>query len=254
MIKYYKNFILEKSISDIKSKKFDTVLQNLEDIKETKKLISEIILELQENLSNIKQIKFDKYDEDNNKLYLSVKYDDKIRHYISNLQDILENSENLECFSSYFNLVYPDGEEKSFYIDIEIEKNNLNRIHVPDGLPFILKGIGFGKKIYLNLIKKYNYLSSNYLDRSMDSLYVWNSIRKEKDIYTFIFNQKILSIDSNLEFNKIEDILLEYYKNLTTEDIILDDDFQDKYIKEMRKSNKISWLLDYYLKQDEKVK
>jgi len=240
MIKYYKDFLLEKSISNDRAKRYDTVLQNLDKTKETKSFIIETIFTLQEELSSLKEIKFHKYDEDSNIIYLSVRYNSKIKHLIEDIEYILSKSENLE--ETYHKYVYPDGEEKSFYPEIEIEKNNFNRIHIPDGLPFILKNIGFGKKIYINLIKKYNYLSSNYLDRSMDSLYVWNSIRKEKNIYTFIFNQKILCINPDLDFHIIEDILLKYYNTLSDEHILIDDDFKEKYRKQILKST----IVDIY--------
>lgn len=242
MIRNYKKFLLEFSISDDRVKKFDTVLRNIEDVKKTKLYIDELILELKNEFSNLNKIKFSIDGETTDKIHLTTKYNANIDDIIRKLKIILEESEELS--ENFFNNIYPDGEEKDFYIEVEIEKNNLNRIHVPLGLPYILKGIGIGKKIYKSLIKQYKYLSSNYLDRSMESLYVWNSIRKESDIYTFIFNEKILCIDDNLTFEEYENILLKYYKGLSDEHIIWDDDFKDKWIKNII-SSKLRKIYEY---------
>ncbi len=139
---------------------------------------------------------------------------------------------------------------KIFILEVSVMELKLNRVHIPIGLPFILKGIGLGKKIYINLIKKYKFLSSTYLDRSMDAVYVWNSIRKEKDIYTFIFNKKILCITNELDFEKIENLLIKFFENITDEHIILDDDFKDKYVKQIIKSKKINYIYDYEILQN----
>jgi hypothetical protein len=248
MIRNYNNFLLEMAISDDKAKKYDTVLRELSNIKKTKLYVDELILELKNEFSNISKIKFIEDEENINKLYLTTKYNANIDDIIRKLKNILDESEDFS--ENYFKNIYPDGVEKDFYVEIKIEKNNLNRIHIPLGLPYILKGIGLGKKIYISLIKKYKYLSSNYLDRSMESIYVWNSIRKEKDIYTFIFNEKILSLSNNIDFEEAENLLVEFFKNIIDEHIILDDDFKDKYIKQIISSKKIRDIYEYELNQE----
>jgi len=247
MIRNFNNFLLEMAISDDKVKKYDTVLRDLSNIKKTKLYVDELILDLKHDFSNITNIKFTE-EVNGEKLYLTTKYNANIDDGIRKLKNILEESEDLS--ENYFRIIYPDGDEKDFYVEIEIEKSNLNRIHVPIGLPYIVKGIGLGKKIYISLIKKYKHLSSNYLDRSMESIYIWNSIRKEKDIYTFIFNQKIMSVSNNVDFDEVENLLLNFFDNIIDDHIILDDDFKDKYIKQIIKSNKISQIYDYELKQN----
>lgn len=246
MIRNYNNFLLEMLISDENVKKYDNVLRNLSDIKKTKEYIEELILNLKNEFSNLKNIKFS-VEETKNKIFLEPKYNANIDDIIRKLKNILEESEDLS--ENYFRYVYPDTEEKDFYVEIEIEKDNLNRIHIPIGLPSIIKGIGLGKKIYINLIKKYKYISSNYLDRSMESIYVWNSVRKETNIYTFIFNEKIISITNKIDFEDIEKILIEFFKNIVDEHIILDDDFKDKYLKKIIKSKNLSKIYEHELKQ-----
>ena len=84
----------------------------------------------------------------------------------------------------------------------------------------------------------------------MESIYVWNSIRKEKDIYTFIFNEKILCLSNNIDFEEAENLLVEFFKNIIDEHIILDDDFKDKYIKQIITLKKIRSIYEYELNQD----
>jgi len=244
IIKRYNNWINEKSIADKEIEKHNTILKNITDYKIVCKYIDEIILELKDSLSGVSTIKFDEIDNDNNKLYFEIEYNADSEYCIKKLRKVLSESEGLEVYDKYFSLIYPDGEEKSFYVEIEIEKNHLNRVHVPVGLPYILKGLGLGKKIYKSLIYKYSYLSTNVLDRSMDAVFVWDSLRKDKEIYTFVRFQSVLCVSPELEYDKIEDLLVNFYNNLTDEDIILDDDFQEKYLKKIRNSNKISYLLD----------
>lgn len=243
MIRSFNKYLLEMSISDDSSNKYDTVLRELSDIKKTKNYIDDLIFELTDEFSNLNNIKFHE-EETNHKFYLTPKYNANIEDIIRKLKNIVDESDGL-----YFKNVYPDGEKKDFFPEIEIEKDNLNRVHIPVGLPFILKGIGLGKKLYISLIEKYGFLSSTYLDRSMDAVYVWNSIRKEKNIYTFIFNKKILCLTDKLDFEKIENVLMDFFKNINDEHIILDDDFKDKYLKKIIKSNKISYIYDYEIKQ-----
>ena len=79
----------------------------------------------------------------------------------------------------------------------------------------------------------------------MDSLFVWNSLRKDKEIYTFVRDESILCISPELKFEEIEDLLVVFFSNINTTEIILDDDFKDKYLPNVRESSKISHLLTY---------
>ena len=249
MIKKYNNYILnEMSINDETVKKYKNVLQHLSDYKSTSIYINELILKLKDSISN-NELKINRYDEDNIYLIYKIQYSPNTNYYIKQIEEILNDSENLEVYNKYFSIVYPDSNKLKFEIEIYIEKNNLNRIHVPYGLPYILKGMGIGKRIYKILINQLGYISSNYLDRTIESLYVWDSIRKEKDIYTFINGENIISTSINLSFNDIEKILTDFYKNINDQYIIMDDDFKDKYNREILKSTTLNIIFTYEINQ-----
>lgn len=250
MIKKYNNYIInEMSINDESVKKYKNVLQHLSDYKKTSDYINELILKLKDSISN-NILKIIKSDDDNNYYLYKLKFTPTSEYIINQLKEILSDSENLDIYDKYFKIIYPDNNEIDFNIEIEIEKNNLNRIHIPIGLPYILKGLGLGKKIYKLIIFELGYISSTYNDRTIESLYVWNSIRKDKDIFTFICGEKIISLSPNLSFNDIELILYSFYKNITDEYIILDDDFKNKYNREILKSKQLNNIFKYEINQE----
>lgn len=244
----YNNYILkEMSINDDIIKKYDNALKNIQDYKLTSSYMNDIILNLKNEI--VDDIKIKKYSDDSTYLIYKIKYNKKCEDYIEILNDILLNSENTEVYDNYLSLIFADKNNVGFNTEIEIEKNNMNRIHVPIGLPYILKGIGIGKKIYKLLIYELGYITSHYKDRTIDSLYVWDSIRKDKEIYTFIKNESIIGISPKLNFSEIEKILSKFYKNITDEVIIMDDDFKDTYNKEIVKSETLDRILNLEVRQ-----
>jgi len=249
MIIKYNNYLLnEMSINDETVKKYKTVLQHLSDYKNTSNYINNLILKLKDSIvNNILKIKL--YDEDNTYKIYKLQYSPDTNYYIKQLEEILSDSEELEVYDKYYSIVYPDGNKLKFEIEIDIEKNNLNRIHVPVSLPYILKGIGLGKKTYKTLIYDIGYISSNYNDRSIESLYVWDSIRKDAEIFTFICDEKIISISPKLDFKEIENILSKFFNNLIDQKIILDDDFKKQYNIEILKSSKLNTIFTYEINQ-----
>jgi len=245
----YNNFILnEMSINDNSLKRYKNVLQNLSDYKSTSNFINDLIIRLKNNISD-DGVEIEKYDEDDiYKLYRII-YNPKAKSIIDQLEYILFKSKDKNIYDTYFHLIYPDNNKFKFNVEIDIEKNKMNRIHVPVGLPYILKGIGIGKTVYKLLITELGYISSFYNDRTMESLYVWNSIRKDNEVYTFIKDENIISISPKLEFEKMVDLLDNFFKNLKDEIVILDNDFKDKYNKDILKSKKLYPILNYEINQ-----
>jgi hypothetical protein len=202
------------------------------------------ILELKNDIIS-NTIKFKKFEYDNNKIYTKITYTQKSEFLIDELISILNESEGLDVYDKYFSILYPDSNEINFSTEIDIEENYLNRIHIPIGLPYILKGIGLGKKIYKSLLQDIGYISTSRLDRTLDAIFVWDSLRKDIDIYTFINGENVLCIDSTKDYDYIIKILEKFYKILNEDIIILDDDFKKKY-KEFYISH-LKYLLKYEL-------
>jgi hypothetical protein len=244
IVKKYQDYIKESAIGKEELEKYKTILNNIEDYKMVSDYIQKLIVELRENISSLEKIDFECESDD--KLYLYIKYYSINSEYtISKLKNILDEAEGKDVYHKYFSLIYPDDNYVEFYPEIEIEIEHLNRIHIPIGLPYILKGCHLGFKIYKSLIYKLGYISTNMLDRSMDALFVWDSLRKDQEIYTFVRGENVLCISPELKFEQIEDLLVQFFSNLNTTEIILDDDFKTKYLPDVRKSSKISYLLNY---------
>lgn len=150
-----------------------------------------------------------------------IGYTKNIDFKLIRLKDLIqriEDEEIQEDFRDLYNNILPD---------INIEKENFNRIHIIEGLPEGLKGIDLGYKIYKALLKKFNYLSSDSRDVSYSAKGVWNKLRKDTDYYTFLKDKKVLCVEINYKeiFKLLEKF---YYKNILNSDnsnILLDPDF-----------------------------
>jgi len=241
MIKTKFKLFKEMSISDDRILNSENIFSNIKDYKTVSKYLIDKIIELKNKVLDIDKVKFTKIRQDNSLRY--VKYPDNIIPLISDIENVISNSKNTEVYDKYFSIVYPDSNEYSFYIEIQIELNYLNRIHIPIGLPYILKGLGLGKKIYKSLISELGYISTSRLDRTLDAVFVWDSLRKDSDIFTFINGENVLCIDINKKYEEIL-LLLEKFYSILNDTILLDDDFKSKY-KKFYKSE-----LNYLLKHD----
>lgn len=247
----YQDYLNEMAISDEEIAKHDTFIRNITDIKNN-------IKELNINIDNLKTIitndiiRLKKEDEDDSKIYYKIIYPKKAYNIFIDFQDILVQSEDIdnELYRKYFNIIYPNGEEIDLDTEIEIEKNNFNRIHIPIGLPKIIQGIGIGKKIYLTLINKLKYISTTKLDRSLDAIFIWDSLRKDNTIYSFIKKEQMLCIDINYDYDSIIDLLLEFFKyeiedlknDINNHQHIIDSDFKEKYFSQILKTD-IKYLI-----------
>ena len=125
------------------------------------------------------------------------------------------------------NKIFQDG-YRDLFLDIEIHKENLNKIDVLNGLPNFMKILGLGKKIYKKLIKDFNYISSFYgYNPSIDSDLVWNSVLDDNEVYSFINDNNIISFWNEYEYDEIIEKLKEFYK--IPGEMFFDDDFLKKY-------------------------
>jgi len=131
-------------------------------------------------------------------------YGKEIDYKLNMLKNLIENikDEDLqEEFKDMFNM---------FFVDIRIDKNNFNQIHIPVGIPTELRGVGVGYKIYKSILKKLNYISSD--SNGVVTFYaknVWNKLRQDKEIYTFLLDKKVMCV--NVEYKDIIKLLEKYY-------------------------------------------
>ncbi len=154
-------------------------------------------------------------------------YTIKYTHEINKLLDRLVKLVKLSNNEEYLDKLYGGGYNLE-YISVTIDEDRLNKIDINNGLPNFFKGIGLGKLIYKALIKKFGYISSfNGDGPSIDSSMVWDSLSKEKDLYTFVSNQNIITFNSELSYDEILDVLDDFYIDLHNS--LFDDDFMNKY-------------------------
>lgn len=253
----YKEYLKEMSISDKDLENSFTFLKDIKNIKHNVNVLYNYIDNLKAILTN-SNIGIKKEDDTDDKIYYKVRYPiDSYRIFEifkTILFEITENIDNSadeddvnkfeEIYSKCFSIIYPDNEEIDLNTDIEIEKINFNRIHIPVGLPKIVRGIGIGKKIYLAVIKKIKYISTNKFDRSLDSIFVWDSLRKDENIYSFVRNEQMICFDIKCEFKFISNILLEFFKydiedkksDIDNNNYVLDTDFKKLYLKELKQT------------------
>ena len=247
----YNEYLSEMAIADETIEKTDTFLKNFKKQRENIAKLKQLIFDLKNSLSN--------HDEFN--LLLSEKNgqtESYIVDYLGATQKIVNDIKKFEDDSipdklriKYVKLIYPENESPRFDIVIQIQKNNYNRIHIPVGLPYVLQGIGFGKKIYRKAIQKFKYISTDRFDRTLDAIAVWNSLRKNKDIYSFVRNEQMICFDDKIKYNEIEVILLNFFRHEIEEEkkgnhintYILDDDFLEKYRYENVANSELKYLL-----------
>ena len=212
--------IFEQALNSEKIEKIER-LKSANDIKNILNMFNNDIGIIKSELMNISfdEIKIDKDDG----IYI-VKYNNKIHALLLAFKANLFNmSDNQEIA----NKIFVDG-YRDLFLELEIHEENLNKIDILNGLPNFMRNIGLGKKIYKKLTKDFNYISSFYgYEPSIDSDMVWSSIGKDKDIFTFINDNNIISFWNDFDYNEIIEKLKDFY-NIKGE-IFFDDDFLKKY-------------------------
>jgi len=241
----YQTYLNEKSITDEEISKYDTFLKNIGDIKNNINILQDDIEKIRNILVN-NNVNVRKISEDD-KIYFEIVYHKDATNLFNFFKNTLVQIEDIDydIYKKYFDIIFPDGNQNYLDTEIEIEKNNFNRIHIPIGLPKICQGLGIGKKIYMAVINKIKYVSTNKLDRNLDSVFVWDSLRKEKLLYSFIRKEQMICFDINCKFEYVKNILLNYFKfeieelknNIQNNQYILDTDFREKYYGEILKTD-----------------
>jgi hypothetical protein len=123
--------------------------------------------------------------------------------------------------------IFGDGYD-DIYLEVELDKDLLNKIDIMNGLPNFMKGIGLGKKIYKKLIKDFGFISSfNGYEPSLDSSMVWRSLATDSEIFTFTNDENIISFWNDLNYDLILEKLKLFYEQIG--DIQIDNHFLKKY-------------------------
>jgi hypothetical protein len=165
-------------------------------------------------------------------------YDDIVYSYKNDIVKISFNSivfVLLATLKNDLNILGDEIQQRIFgdvyddiYLEVELDKDLLNKIDIMNGLPNFMKGIGLGKKIYKKLIKDFGFISSfNGYEPSLDSSMVWRSLATDSEIFTFTNDENIISFWNDLNYDLILEKLKLFYEQIG--DIQIDNDFLKKY-------------------------
>lgn len=225
----FKKRIAEHAIYVDDLSRFDNYLKHVKDEKLILKDLKEEMEKFNEMIShfNDQSIFKIKLEKDDRYYLLNVGYNDKIEIIIQKLKDILENIKDDRILEKANRLVYGSEYEMNFYIQVDIEHKNFNRIHIIDDLPYSMRNLGLGKMLYKNIIKKLGWISSNSMDSTIDSKFVWDSLSKDDKLYTCLKEQSIICFNPDLDINIIENVLRKWIGD--SKNYILDNDMMKKY-------------------------
>lgn len=193
-----------------------------------------------------------------NQIYLKSKITEK--NIDQNQHSILEKIKKYD-FSNFFIkdsgygiTVYPDSEFISLIVEINetIEdkiNTNINfglsvlkeRLNVIDldqdfNLPYILRNLSIGYKIYKLMIKKFKFITSDY-GASREAINIWYHLMCDKELYCFTSNYCSGVIWKDIENEELKNIISLIKKdvysmyNIKFDDIIFDNQLKMK-IKE----------------------
>jgi hypothetical protein len=225
--KYFTEKINELALSKEDYSRFDVYIKEISDFKKSLKNFNFEIKKLIKNLKKIsyKDITF-------NKIYregedYEINFTNDIDSSIFSIKTFLnEAQKNNYKLYNYIEDNYFDG-FVSFRFEIEINKENYNKIHIPINLPKFLKNIGLGKKILISAINKFGYLYFNSIEDSFEMKMVVDSLVKRKDIFSFMFDNKIFIF--NDDYYLIENKLEYLFNKIKPDNYSMDVDFKEKY-------------------------
>jgi hypothetical protein len=120
-----------------------------------------------------------------------------------------------------------------FDINISVGKKDFNRVHFHKSLPILLRGIGFGYKIYKALAFKLGFLSSDNT-ASFAAQSVWYHLIQDPDFNYILHKNFVFIIKRNLPLDEKMNVVLSYIKEY---DWLFEDesefDIDDELIQEL---------------------
>ena len=197
-------------------------LKRLKDAGNTKDILKELKPIIDEIKDKCIKLNYDSilYRESNDIIYLGYNGEiDSLLNALKTQTRIISNEIDERIFGSDWH---------DLTLEIELDKDMLNRIDIINGLPLFMKGLGLGKKIYKKLICDFGYISSyNGYEPSLDSSMVWESLANDKDLFTFSNDENLISFWNELEYETIIEKLKEFCEH--SGNVQFDDDFLTKY-------------------------
>ena len=166
-----------------------------------------------------------------------IEYDILNFNYNDKPYDFCITPDNI--FIDKINKINKDLETKistDLQFEFSYDINNLNLIDFKKGIPDLLRGISLGYKLYLFVIDKVGFITTNKYS-SKDAIHIWNGLVTNEKLYAFTSNDITGVILKNQSDNKIKtylDNLKNYNSNVLKfkfDDLIFDDELEEKIIE-----------------------
>jgi hypothetical protein len=213
-----RKLIAEQALNPIRIDK----LKRLRDAGDVSKLLKELAPTIDQIIDICRNINYDDIEYSKANDIIKVSYKSPVVTLLSTLKDDTDI-----LGDDVYQRIFGDG-YSDLYLEVELDKEMLNRIDIINGLPNFMKGIGLGKKVYKKLIKDFNFISSfNGYEPSLDSSMVFRSLLSDSDIFSFTNDENIICFWNELEYDFILENLKEFYNDKG--DIQIDDDFLKKF-------------------------
>jgi len=216
--------LFEKAIDQNQKEKIDRYI-NANNYKKVLSELKQIIFNLKKEIKNSN---FDDFIYKQNNKDIEIIYNPTIRGILTYLDGKRVEFEygKEENQQKILNTIYIDGERDPF-LDITIQPP-FNQIHINNGLPVFMKGLGLGKKVYKKLIKDFGYLSSfKGIKPSIESDLVWDTLADDRELFTFVNDNNIICFWNEVDYDIIIIKLKEFYKIKGQK--IFDNDFKKLY-------------------------
>jgi len=248
IFKKYNDFLIEKAL--FKDGGFDRYDNYISEISDNKKTLENFDSEINLLISLFKDLDYTKIKFSNSKYRDKENYEIiftknidllilPIKKFLSDIED-----QNNELYTKILN-TYFNGYEPNFSFDIQIDRNNFNKFHIPVDLPNIFKNLGLGKKIVKAAVNKFEYLLITSTEDSFELKMVVHSISQMKDVFSFMKEKSILIFKNDFEI--VKKVLIDFFTNDYNDNYTLDEDFLLTYKDKIIIDEFLSKLYKKYL-------
>ena len=120
--------------------------------------------------------------------------------------------------------------------EFSYDTENLNLIDFKKGIPDLLRGVGLGYNLYLFIIKKVGFITTNKYSSTM-AIHIWRNLITNKELYAFTSNDitgVIVKNQSNDEIKSYLDKLKNYNSNVLKfnfDELVFDEELEEKIIE-----------------------
>jgi|688.fasta_scaffold05097_6 hypothetical protein len=154
-----------------------------------------------------------------------------------NVEIVNDEINTLLTYAKNYSYKYKIAGEKlnpnKFDINISVGEKDFNRVHFHKSLPLLLRGIGFGYKIYKALALKLGFLSSDNT-ASFAAQSVWYHLIQDPDFNYIIHKNFVFIVKRNLPLSEKMGVVLSYIKEY---DWLFEDesefDIDDELVQEL---------------------